>query len=329
MSYANHPSANNPSPNPQPRKDNRAIIYGVLVAALLGTWGYIIYDKSKSNEQITQLQASYTNVDSARNALQDEYNGVLSRMDSLTGSNTELSGKLSERQAEIEKLKLEIKSELKKKNGDLSRAKSLIAQLQTKVTDLLAEVERLQGENQTLTVNNQQLTAERDTLTVVKKSLEENLTNVQTEKAHVEDIASTLHASNINIAAIDVRNSGKEKATTTAKRADMLRVSFEIDENRISPSGSKELYVVITDPSGNVVSSPALGSGNFQTRDEGQKVYSTIKTVNYEQGKRAPVNVEWKQDSKFQTGNYKIQIYQNGFKIGEGVKSLKKGGIFG
>src|SRR6476469_1130602 len=119
MSYANHPSANNPS-NPQPRKDNRAIIYGVLVAALLGTWGYIIYDKSKSNEQITQLQASYTNVDSARNALQDEYNGVLSRMDSVTGSNTELSGKLSERQAEIEKLKLEIKSELSKKNGDLS-----------------------------------------------------------------------------------------------------------------------------------------------------------------------------------------------------------------
>lgn len=328
MSYANQPSANTPS-NPQPRKDNRAIIYGVLVAALLGTWGYIIYDKSKSNEQITQLQASYTNVDSARNSLQDEYNGVLARMDSLTGSNTELSGKLSERQAEIEKLKIEIKSELKKKNGDLSRAKSLIGQLQAKVTDLLAEVERLQGENQTLTVNNQQLTQERDTLSVQKKKVEEDLTNVQTEKAHVEDVASTLHASNINIAAIDLKSSGKEKATTTAKRADMLRVSFELDENRISPSGSKELYVVITDPSGNVVSVPSLGSGNFQTRDEGQKTFTTIKTVNYEQGKRTPVNIEWKQDSKFQTGDYKIQIYQNGFKIGEGVKSLKKGGIFG
>ena len=27
--------------------------------------------------------------------------------------------------------------------------------------------------------------------------------------------------------------------------------------------------------------------------------------------------------------NYKIEIYHNGFKIGEGVRSLKKGGLFG
>ena len=29
------------------------------------------------------------------------------------------------------------------------------------------------------------------------------------------------------------------------------------------------------------------------------------------------------------TGNYKIEIYHNGFKIGEGIRSLKKGGLFG
>lgn len=27
-------------------------------------------------------------------------------------------------------------------------------------------------------------------------------------------------------------------------------------------------------------------------------------------------------------GNYKIQIYQNGFLIGQGTKELKKGGLF-
>jgi peptidoglycan hydrolase CwlO-like protein len=327
MSYANSPSANTPS-SPQPRKDNRAVIYGVLVALLLGTWGYIVYDKSKSKEQITQLQASYTNVDSARNSLQEEYNGVLSQMDSLTGTNTELKGDLSVRQAEIEKLKLEIKGILKSKNGDLSRAKSLIGQLQGKVSDLLTEVDRLKGENEVLTTNNQTLTTERDTLTVQKKSLEDNLTNVQTEKAKVEDIASTLHVSNINIAAVDVKNGGKEKATTTAKRADLLRVSFDLDENRLASSGSKDLYVTITDPSGHVVSVPALGSGSFNTREEGEKLFTNRVNVQYEQGKRVPVSFDWKQDSRYQTGNYKIQIYHNGYKIGEGVKTLKKGGLF-
>ena len=35
------------------RKDNKVLIYGLLVAALLGTWGYIVYDKSKTKEQVS------------------------------------------------------------------------------------------------------------------------------------------------------------------------------------------------------------------------------------------------------------------------------------
>jgi len=31
----------------------------------------------------------------------------------------------------------------------------------------------------------------------------------------------------------------------------------------------------------------------------------------------------------FETGDYKIEVYNNGFKIGEGVRSFKKGGLFG
>jgi len=31
----------------------------------------------------------------------------------------------------------------------------------------------------------------------------------------------------------------------------------------------------------------------------------------------------------FQTGDYRIEVYHNGFKIGENVRTLKKGGLFG
>ncbi len=51
-------------------------------------------------------------------------------------------------------------------------------------------------------------------------------------------------------------------------------------------------------------------------------------SVNYEQGKASQVSFDWKQTAAFQMGNYKIEIYNNGFKIGEGVTSLKKGGLF-
>jgi len=329
MSYTNYPAAGS-SPQQEPPKDSRKLIYGLLIAALLGTWGYIVYDKSKSNEKITQLQTQYSNVDSARNEVQQEYNDALARMDSLTGSNTQLQGELAERKSDIDKLKANIKSELGRKNADLSKAKSMIAELNGKINDMLAEIEQLKAQNQELTVTNQKVTAERDTVTAQKQVVEQTLATTQQEKAHVEDIGSTLHASNINITGIDVKGSGKEKSTSTAKRVDVFRVSFDLDENRIAPSGTKELYVCVYGPDGKPITMTSNGSGTFSARDEGDKVFTSKVTVEYEQGKRTPVSFDWKPEAgKYQTGNYKVEIYQNGFKIGEGTKELKKGGLFG
>lgn len=328
MSYTNYPSAGS-TPQPDAPKDSRKLVYGILIAALLGTWGYIVYDKSKSTETITQLQTQYSNVDSARNVVQQEYNEALARMDSLTGTNSNLQGQLAERKTEIDKIKAQIKQELSKKDANLNSARSMISQLNGKINDLLTQIEQLKAENQQLTVTNQQITAEKDTLASQKKVVEQTLTTTQEEKAHVEDIGSTLHASNFNITGIDVKGSGKEKSTTTAKRVDVFRISFDLDENRIAPSGDKELYVCVYSPDGTPITIPANGSGSFQTRDDGEKVFTNKVNVNYEQGKRTPVSFDWKPEGgKYQTGNYKIEIYQNGYMIGEGTKSLKKGGLF-
>jgi regulator of replication initiation timing len=326
MSYTSYPSAGNPQP--EPRRDSRKLIYGILIAALVGTWGYIVYDKSKSKETITQLQTQYSNVDSARNVVQQEYNDALARMDSLTGSNTKLQGELADRKTEIDKLKANIKHELSKKNADLAKAKSMIAELNGKINDLLTQVEQLKAQNQQLTASNQQLTTERDTLASQKQVVETNLAATQKAKDSVADIGSTLHASNINITGINLKNGGKEKETTTAKRVDVFRISFDLDENRLSPSGSKELYVCVFGPDGKPITMPS-NSGTFQSREEGEKVFTNKVDVQYESGKRTPVSFDWKPEAgKYQTGNYKVEIYQNGFKIGEGTKSLKKGGLF-
>ncbi len=329
MSYSTNPSAvKQPSSNNP--NDNRKIIIGVLAVALLATWAYLIYDKSKTSETLTQYQTQFTSADSSKNAVQQEYNEALARMDSLTGTTAELQGELAERKTEIDNLKANIKSELGKKNTDLTKARSMIAQLNGKINDLLTQVEQLKAENQQLTTTNQVISAERDTLSTQKRVVEENLAVTQAEKAHVEDVGSTLHASNINISSIDVKGSGKEKSTTTAKRVDVFRISFVLDENRIAPSGSKEIYVIVYAPDGKPITIPENGSGTFITRDYGEKVFTNKLEVNYEQGKRMPVSFDWKPEGgKYQEGSYKIQIYQNGYLIGESVKSLKKGGLFG
>lgn len=335
MANTNYPSANDPQPRSErtatttttrTNNNSKNIAIGVLAAALLGTWGYYLWDKNKNEEKVQGFQTQVTTTTTARDSVQLLYNESLSRLDSITGNNNNLQGQLSENNSEISKLKNEINSILRKRNAtaaELNRAKSLIATLNGRIGNLEAEVARLTGENQQLATTNTVLTGE-------KQTLETNLQVTTTEKeslAQTVDVGSTFSASNIQIRPIQEKRSGKEKETTTAKRVDKLVISFDV-ENRIAKSGPADIYVIVTAPNGQVVSDASIGSGTLTTRTEGDKPYTYRSTLEYEQGTRKNVQIPLRQGG-FATGDYKIEIYQNGFKIAEGIRSLRKGGIFG
>lgn len=329
MANTNYPSANQPATNPgsnRPNNNTKNIAIGVLAAALLGTWGYFLYDKNQSDEKIQVSQAQANTAMTARDSVTLLYNEALTRLDSITGNNNSLQGQLSDNQSEISRLKAEINRIVSNKNAtaaELRRAKSLISQLNEKIGNLEAEVARLTGENQQLATTNTVLTTE-------KQALETNLQTTTMEKeqlAQTVDVGSTFSASNIQIKPLQEKRSGKEKETTTARRVDKLIISFDV-ENRIAKSGPADLYVIVTAPDGQVINDPSLGSGTLTTRQDGDKPYTFRTTLEYEQGTRKNVQVPLRQNN-FQTGDYRIEIYQNGFKIAEGVRSLKKGGIFG
>jgi len=296
------------------------------VIGLLGTWGYLLYNTNKQQEVIQTNQQQIAKVSDEKSDLQKNFDATLVRLDSISGNNNELQGKLASRNSEISKMKVEIRSILNKKNAtaaELARAQTLINELNVKLNNLEEEVAKLTQENQTLNT-------EKVTLTHEKEQLSTDLQTTATAKQELEkkvDVASTLNASNIAITPINERKNGKEKVTATAKRVDKLLISFDVD-NRIAQSGQTDVFVCITSPDGKAVSVPALGSGTFTTREEGDKVFTSKVPVDIEAGKRKPVQFPWKQNSDFQRGNYKIEIYHNGFKIGESVKELKKGGIF-
>ena len=68
--------------------------------------------------------------------------------------------------------------------------------------------------------------------------------------------------------------------------------------------------------------------GTITTREDGNKAFSNKVAVQYEQNAVLPVSYDVKNANKFMEGEYKIEVYNNGFKIGEGKTSLKKGGLF-
>lgn len=315
-----------PEVKSEPRKDFRNLIIGLLTAAVVGTGAYIIVDKNKTGEQLRVQQTEIAKVTTEKSDVQRNFDASLARLDSMSSVNTGLEGKLTQSNEEITKAKAEIRSILNKKNAtasELSRAKGLIAKLNEKITGMEQEVARLTNENQTLTQDKVVLTEEKEKVT-------QDLAATTTVKEELEkkvDVASTLNASNINITPINVKNNGKEKVSTTAKRVDKLLISFDVD-NRIVQPGTTNVFVCVIGPDGKPISTESLGSGTFTTREEGDKEFTAKVQVDLETAKRKNVEFAFAPGTNFQQGNYTIQIYQNGFKIAEGVRSLKKGGLF-
>lgn len=301
-------------------------IIGVLAAGVIGLGGYMIVDKNKTSEVLTQKEVQIASVSEEKSKVQESFDASLARLDSMSTVNKGLEGKLTEKNGEIAKVKTEIRSILNKKNAtaaELSRAKMLIESLNGKIESMQVEVARLTEENQTLsndkvvlTQEKEKLTTDLTTTTAVKQDLEKKV-----------DVASTLNASNISITPINVKNNGKEKVSDVAKRVDKLVVSFDVN-NRIAQPGMTDVYVLVIGPDGKPLSVDALGSGTFTTREDGDKSFTAKVPVDIETAKKKNVEFAFKPGVNFQQGNYIIQIYQNGFKIGEGTRSLKKGGLF-
>jgi hypothetical protein len=124
--------------------------------------------------------------------------------------------------------------------------------------------------------------------------------------------------------AIHKRKNGKEKDTKKAKKADVLRVTFDIDENRIAESGTKQIYLRIIGPDGNVLTNPAYGSGTLTTSKGDQLAYTTLRNVPLVTNQQVKnIITEWNQEADYVKGTYNIEVYNDGFKVGSGDVTLK------
>ncbi len=291
-------------------------IIALLAIALAGTWAYFLMDQQEKQSTIQRQQADITSLDASKLRLQTAFDESLVRLDSIGNYNDSIKKELNTIQQDIEGKKAEIRRILKDRNAkqaDLEKARLLIAELNDRILNLDAEVARLTGENRRLLVNNEQLQKDNE-------QLEQDLSKTRAENDDLNatvDKGSTFVASNIQVQAVDERKSGKERTTSRAKRVDKLMVSFDI-ENRIAKSGPTAIQLVVTGPDGQIITT---ADNYFESREEGKKAFTASVDVNYTQG--AKQNVQYPVRGSFGAGTYKIQIYQNGFKIGEADRPLK------
>lgn len=305
---------------------SKSTIIVLLAIAFAGSLGYAVISNKHQTVAIEQNQTQVARITDEKSDLQKSFDQSLVRLDSMSGVSHALTSQLSAENKDIAKKKGEIRRILNNRNAsvaELAKAKEMIAQLNDKISTMEQDVARLTQDKQQLTQDKMALVQDTTTLdsslavtTVAKQGLEKQV-----------DIASTLNASNIAIIPVDVKHNGKQKITSTAKHVNKLLITFDVN-NRIAPSGMTDVYVCITGPDGKNIVAPDAGSATFVTRDEGQKAFTAKVPVDIQMAQKKNVEFAFTPGSNFQQGKYTIQIYQNGFKIGEGTRELKKGGLF-
>ncbi|MEN9964768.1 MAG: hypothetical protein RL582_1863 [Bacteroidota bacterium] len=301
---------------------SKNILFAILIIALLATWGYIIWDKNNTRELVQQKDNQISSTSAQRDELQKALDDATVRYDQIKTAGAEKDSVIIERDKEITAKKSKIQALLSKANNsakDIQEAKKMIESLNVDIESYKAQIAKLEAANAELSKSNQTLTGERDQLQKDYDSSKEEIRN----KENTINIGSTLHASRFNVLALNEKRSGKLKETSKAKKADKLRITFDLDENLITPSGTKTLYIIITDPNKKIISSENMGSGIFNAREIGNIPFTQKMDVDYTQNKRQTISFDWKGEGSYVSGNYKIEVYNNGFKIGEAVRPLK------
>lgn len=301
-------------------RNKTAII--LLSAALIATWAYILWDKNKVSMEKKETETIISNTAMERDRLQKELEDASARFDELKTISSKKDSTIYARDREINSKKAKIESLLSRNNAtesELREARGLIESMNKDIDGYKQQIELLEGQKIQLTREKAAVTEERDIMTRKYDSAQE----VIKTRDDVIDVASTLHASNFSITGIAERSGGKEKITGKARRVDKLRIRFDLDENMVTSSGTKQLFVIISDPTGKVILDDKLGSGTFLSREGQEKAFTQRVDVNYVQNQKQTVSFDWRKNEAYNSGNYKIEVFNNGFKIGESSLPLR------
>ncbi len=303
--------------NPQQPKKSNSIIYWVFILILLAGCIYLFMSKNKMAEDNDRdMKAKQQQIDSVktdRASLQSDFDAASAKIDQLTTQNAKMDSALQGDKEAMSKLRGQISAVLhndKATKEELKQARDMINTLNDKSKQYEARIAELEKENTVLTGQNKSLTKERD--------------STATQNAAIKKVGSVLTCSNIRMEPIHLRKNGKEKETTKAKKVDVLRIMFDIDENRIAESGTKQIYLRIISADGNTMTSPANGSGMLNTMKGDQMSFSLVKSVPLTQGQPLKnIMADWKQEGDYGKGAYTIEIYSEGYKVGSGTVTLK------
>ncbi len=294
-----------------PKENRKKPVLLWIVIGLLGItngvtiWMYL-QEKNKAAREVIvkeQVIVERENVKGDLLQLQKDFEG-------LKTSDLALQAEIETKKAEIAQL-LE---DAEKHKGDayiISKLKKESETLRQIMRGYVRTIDSLGTLNKTLVVEKNNVLKELD-------SEKGKTTNLNKEK---EDLQSTiqkgsiLSCSNIVAKGVKFKSGGKkESETTKASKAEKIKVSFSLGENKIAKSGEKYVFVRIVTPDGKEMAKSYDDNYRF-TFNKSSGYFAGKQTLNYANAEISGVTYCEGQGALV-PGNYIIEISCDGVIIG-------------
>lgn len=309
----------------QDRRNNRKnyllVALGIL-AALNLLLLYFYYQERQTNK--TQ-----------QTTLSDKTQEMLVTKTRLDSISVQLDAKISEIQSlggRVDSL-LKVKEQLEADKRNLRNVAAFdMKRYEAKIKKYLAlldekdkEIGQLKEENSILTSQNQTLTEENTNLKNERQALNDTVSRYSEQNRELTEkvtIGSALRAENLVVNAINRRGKESDGGEYRAKRIDKVKISFRLETNPLAQQNEKEIYLRILDPSGSVIADMATGSGQFIYSGQ-EMIYTARQTIAYDNSGQQVAFVYGRGNIPFKEGTHQIELYSEGFRIGQGEFTVK------
>lgn len=296
----------------QSSSDNRKkagllwIVIGLLtITNAVTVWMYLMEKKKAANEIIVKEQVivERENVKEDLLQLQKDYN-------TLQTNDAALQAEIDAKKAEIEQLLLDAE----KHKGDayvISKLKKETETLRQIMRGYVRTIDSLGTLNKTLVAEKNSVLKELDN----EKGKTINLNKEKEDLQATIQKGSILSCFNIVAKGVKFKSGGKKEVETSkASRAEKIKVSFSLGENKIAKPGEKTVYVRIITPDGKEMAKSYDDNYRFTFNRSGG-YFAGKETLNYANAEISGVTY-CEGQGEMVPGNYIIEVSCDGAIIG-------------
>jgi len=315
-------------------KNKYSSIIILLLVVCLGYTGYLISSLNKENHEMSKELSSILMENNEMNKillnedalsaskasnLKDNLKLLLVSYDSLELSNTIVIDSINQQREKIKTLMTKVdqlNSKSKKDWRSIFKLKKEAETLRGIMKGYIHTIDSLNTLNINLSNTLTEKTNKLNTVSNENQKYKKQNKDLQSKVA----LGAVLQAGNVTVSAIRIRNSGTQSETTRAAKTNTIKACFTLLENKLSKAGDKNIYIKVVDPNQKIlVSKDPI---NIISSDGGNLELSSKRIVNY-QNENMDLCVFHEIQEELKPGSYKVEIFNDGYFIGESSFALR------